>query len=96
MASARDRQGLRQAAEIGEAGREAVHVNPVPAPGVQVGHLGRRPPDPVRDRLDILREGFALPSPVRREGQLELFPVRAVRDTAASPAMPARAKAAGR
>ena len=46
--------------------------------------------------LDILREGFALPSPVRREGQLELFPVRAVRDTAASPAMPARAKAAGR
>lgn len=46
--------------------------------------------------LDVLREGFALPSPIRREGQLELFPVRAVRETADSLTPASRAKAIGR
>ncbi|MGR4892693.1 hypothetical protein ACIPPQ_16805 [Sphingopyxis sp. LARHCG72] len=46
--------------------------------------------------LDVLREGFALPSPARREGQLELFPVRAVRDVAVAPVPSPTARAVGR
>ncbi|EAT07196.1 hypothetical protein SKA58_11920 [Sphingomonas sp. SKA58] len=46
--------------------------------------------------LEVLREGFGLPSPTRREGQLELFPVRAVRDAAVASAPSPTAKAVGR
>jgi hypothetical protein len=46
--------------------------------------------------LEVLCEGFALPSPARREGQLELFPVRAVREVAVVPVPSPTAKAIGR
>ena len=48
------------------------------------------------EHLGVLSEGFALPQPQRREGQLELFPVRAVQDRAAPPALPPPARVARR
>ena len=46
--------------------------------------------------LSVLSEGFALPLPPRREGQLELFPVRAVQDVPAPTSLPPAARVARR
>lgn len=67
---------------------ELLGVGEMPASGQDALVLSLDP------HLELLCEGFALPSPQRREGQLELFPVRAVRD-AAVPALPAAARAVG-
>jgi hypothetical protein len=68
---------------------ELLGIGEMPASGEDAIILSLDP------HLDVLREGFALSSPVSREGQLELFPVRAVRDSAAAPAVPVTAKAVG-
>lgn len=69
---------------------ELLGAGEIPADGGDALILG------LDQHLDVLREGFALPAPTRREGQLELFPVRAVRDAAVASAPSPTAQAVGR
>lgn len=89
------RQTLKRMSFIGLWGRriafygndrwELLGAGEIPAFGEDALILG------LDQHLDVLCEGFALPSPARIEGQLELFPVRAVRDAVVAPSPTAKA-----